>query len=399
MTVWEQYSDEQRETYIEFIQMYGALSKMFNQKSSITGAPYLDSKFQETIYARAFDSADVDIGNTPHDIMSIFGNQRIGIGVKTWLNSSVSYQKVMQLKRYKSEIDSLNKPGKEEELANKISEIKNSKMQLDYDRLGLDENKNIYHYITRDKGKVVFQETIYPKIDISNLNKFSLSKSSFVFSDGIKQYKYTFGDSQIWMQFGNKKDQTLLKEVEINMLDDPFEFLKVAFQNKGMLLKDQAGVLTIKKTVQTQTDDVYLPLYSYRSDKVEEKSGLNAFNGAPKNKKNNSPRPEAEVYIPVPKEFHKKYPHWFSNEIDTRYYNKKAIPFTLHLPDGTSYPARLTQEGFKSFETNPQSALGKWLLYKILKLKPWQKVTIIKITSERIERKPNQKTLIGIFEQ
>ena len=80
MTVWEEYSLEQREEYKDYLKMYGALSAMFNQKSSETGAPYLDSKFQETIYAKSFNSEDVDIGNTPHDIRSTFGNYKVGIG-------------------------------------------------------------------------------------------------------------------------------------------------------------------------------------------------------------------------------------------------------------------------------------------------------------------------------
>ena len=64
MTIWEKYDKEQRTDYEEYLKMYGALSAMFNQKSSETGASYLDSKFQETIYARSFNSEDVDIGNT-----------------------------------------------------------------------------------------------------------------------------------------------------------------------------------------------------------------------------------------------------------------------------------------------------------------------------------------------
>lgn len=97
MTVWERYSQDERDEYEDFLKMYGALSAMFNQKSSETGAPYLDSKFQETIYAKSFQSEDVDIGNTPHDIMSTFGDDKIGIGLKTWLSSKRSYQKVIRL--------------------------------------------------------------------------------------------------------------------------------------------------------------------------------------------------------------------------------------------------------------------------------------------------------------
>ena len=42
-------------------------------------------------------------------------------------------------------------------------------MQADYKRLGLLENGNIYHYITRDKGKFSLFECDYPLIDTNNL--------------------------------------------------------------------------------------------------------------------------------------------------------------------------------------------------------------------------------------
>ena len=45
MSVWEQYSSEQREEYVKFLQVYGALSNLFRQKQGDM-IPYLDSKFQ-----------------------------------------------------------------------------------------------------------------------------------------------------------------------------------------------------------------------------------------------------------------------------------------------------------------------------------------------------------------
>ncbi|WP_272953063.1 hypothetical protein [Companilactobacillus mishanensis] len=38
-SVWSNYPFEQQNEYKSYIRMYGALSSMFNQKSSITGAP------------------------------------------------------------------------------------------------------------------------------------------------------------------------------------------------------------------------------------------------------------------------------------------------------------------------------------------------------------------------
>lgn len=51
MSVWEQYPLEQREEYIKLLQVYGALSNLFRQKHGDM-IPYLDSKFQETVFAK-----------------------------------------------------------------------------------------------------------------------------------------------------------------------------------------------------------------------------------------------------------------------------------------------------------------------------------------------------------
>lgn len=382
MSVWDRYDNEQREEYIRFIKMYASLSKLFNQKASQTGAPYLDSKFQENIYARSFNSKDVDIGNTPHDIKSVFDDENIGIGIKTWLNSVPSYQKVMQLKAYKDEIEQYRNKGTLEELAYKISEIKNTRMKSDYARLGLKEDRNIYHYITRDSGKMLIQETSYPLVDMNSLEPVQLNEKSFLFKDKYKSYKYTFGDSQIWMKFGEKKDRTVLDEENIDIMEDPYGFLSYAFDG----LKDNKGILTLENETDSEENYTYLPLYSYKNKKVEPKSGLNSFNSSPKERGSNKPRPKAEVYIPIPQSYWKKYPNWFDNEFDFLNYknnkndenenkekneekDKNIFKFYLHLPDGKVYKARITQENYKALQTSPQDALGKWLLYDVLGIK------------------------------
>ena len=131
MSVWERYPKKQREEYIYFLKVYGSLSNLFRQKQGDM-IPYLDSKFQETIFARVFQAQNVDIGNTPHDILSVVGNLRVGIGLKTWMHSKPSYQKVMQLKSYKSEIDAALRTDNLLHIATTISMIKNDRMQSDY---------------------------------------------------------------------------------------------------------------------------------------------------------------------------------------------------------------------------------------------------------------------------
>jgi len=385
MSVWEKYSAEQKDEYIKFLQVYGALSNLFRQKQGDM-VPYLDSKFQETVFAKIFKSENVDIGNTPHDVLSVFGNDRIGIGLKTWMGSKPSFQKVMQLKRYQNEINEFRNDL--HSLAYKISEIKNERMKSDYYRLGLSEDKNIYHYVTRDKGLFTINESAYPLIDLNNLRDFNITSSALSWSDGNKDYRYTFGDSQILQKFDSKKYNSLvLNRFDVKIIEDPFAFL----------LKAYFDIIETSKPIEIDIIEAYLPLYSYQSKEVEEKSGLNAWNGAPKNKDSNTPRPLNEVYIPVPREFHKKHPDFFIEnifefeKIRKNYTgnkdNKPEIRFYLQLPNGKKIPSLLTGDNMKNFQSGSnteydengkrygQSALGQWLLIDVLGLKERKLVT------------------------
>lgn len=385
MSIWEKYSAEQKDEYIKFLQVYGALSNLFRQKQGDM-VPYLDSKFQETVFAKIFKSENVDIGNTPHDVLSVFGNDRIGIGLKTWMGSKPSFQKVMQLKRYQNEINEFRDDL--HSLAYKISEIKNERMKSDYYRLGLSEDKNIYHYVTRDKGLFTINESAYPLIDLNNLRDFNITSSALSWSDGNKDYRYTFGDSQILQKFDSKKYNSLvLNRFDVKIIEDPFAFL----------LKAYFDIIETSKPIEIDIIEAYLPLYSYQSKEVEEKSGLNAWNAASKNKGSNTLRPLNEVYIPIPREFHKKNPTFFTNNIfefekvreqyDGDNNNRPEIRFHLQLPNGKRIPSLVTQSNMKGLQSGSnteydengkrfgQSALGQWLLIDVLGLKERKLVT------------------------
>lgn len=386
MSVWEKFTCEQREEYIKFLQVYGALSNLFRQKQGDL-IPYLDSKFQETVFAKIFKSQNVDIGNTPHDVLSVFGNIRIGIGLKTWMGSKPSFQKVMQLKRYQNDINQYRNDL--HSMAYRISEIKNEKMRGDYKRLGLTEDKNIYHYVTRDKGLFTINETAYPLVEVNKIKDINATSSALSWSDGNKDYRYTFGDSQIHQKFDSKKYSSLiLKQFDVKIIEDPFEFL----------LKAYFDIIENSKQVELDIVEAYLPLYSYQSKEVEEKSGLNAWNSASKNKGSKTPRPLNEIYIPIPREFHKKHPDFFTqnifkfenlrNRFDGEKDKKPEIRFYLQLPNGKKIPSLVTQSNMKSLQSGSnteydengkrygQSALGQWLLVDVLGLKERQPVTL-----------------------
>ena len=403
MSVWEKYTKEQQDEYKKFLQVYGSLSNLFRQKHG-DPIPYLDSKFQETIYARVFSSENVDIGNTPHDILSVFGSERIGIGLKTWMNSTPSYQKVMQLKRYKDDI--MAQEHNPYDMVYVISSIKNERMKSDYNRLGLDENSNIYHYITRDAGSLVIQECTYPLIELDKITNVNRTDSSITWTDGVKNYKFTFGDSQIWQYFGDSRDSTILDKITVEIMEDPFTFLVKAYESLGPSSSEMGRKILSKAFMSSGNDTIafpldkdasdnivecFLPLYSFRSKEVEQKSGLNAWNAAPKNPLNPTPRPLNEVYIPIPREFHNKYPDFFVKNIfefekmQSEYKGerkfKPEIRFTLVLPNGREIPALVTQDQHKGLQSGSldeidpntgklfgQSALGQWLLVDVLGL-------------------------------
>lgn len=384
MSIWEQFSKEKRDEYIKFLQVYGALSNLFRQKQGDV-IPYLDSKFQETVFAKIFNSQNVDIGNTPHDVLCVFGNNRIGIGLKTWMGSKPSFQKVMQLKRYQNEINIHRNDL--HSLAFTISEIKNERMKSDYVRLGLSEDKNIYHYITRDKGLFTVNECAYPLIDVNNLINLNATPSALSWSDGNKDYRYTFGDSQIHQKFDTNKYKSLvLNKFDVKIIEDPFEFL----------LKAYFDIIETSKPIESNIVEIYLPLYSHQSKEVEEKSGLNAWNGSSKNKGSDTLRPLNEVYIPIPREFHKKHPDFFTKNIFDfekvregydGINDKPEVRFHLQLPNGKKIPSLVTQSNMKGLQSGSnierdengkkygQSALGQWLLIDVLGLKERKLVT------------------------
>ena len=178
----------------------------------------------------------------------------------------------------------------------------------------------------------------------------------------------------------------MLEQFAVRILEDPFPILL------GDLWEMSLGTPDDERPIK----EAYLPLYSYKTKRVEEKSGLNAWNAAPKAKGSSVPRPLNEIYIPVPSAFHESHPDFFVRDIWEAIEKKKSsgkdtpeseIPFRIHLPNGKSFPGRLTQDKFKAFQSGSrterdqngklygQDALGQWLLVDVLNLRERQPVT------------------------
>ena len=91
----------------------------------------------------------------------------------------------------------------------------------------------------------------------------------------------------------------------------------------------------------------------------------------PRSKGANVPRPLNEIYIAVPSAFHEAHPDFFVRDISKVMEKKKSAPrgsregeisFRIHLTKWQSFPGRLTQDGFKAFQSgsnNERDEQGK----------------------------------------
>ena len=109
-----------------------------------------------------------------------------------------------------------------------------------------------------------------------------------------------------------------------------------------------------------------LPLYGIKkkSKYVFEKSGLNQWNA------NGRKRDYGEIYIPIPAVLHRKYPEFFP---------RRDEEFSLQIPTGEIFSAKVCQENSKALMTNPNKALSEWLLRKVLQLNEGELATMEKL--------------------
>ena len=158
-------------------------------------------------------------------------------------------------------------------------------------------------------------------------------------------------------------------DVAVDILDEPLDLL-----SSLLVVNHDHTLVTHEQTNQISSlikyhpcikgiDYVVLPLYSTRGRvaHVPQKSGLNQWNAGGRE------RDENEVYIPVPISIRRNYPDFFPG---------RDVNFVLILPDRSELSAKICQDGGKALMSNPNSALGEWLLRKVLKKKPGDLVTM-----------------------
>lgn len=320
------------------IRTVGALSRLFSDSID----PYLHSRAAENLFCRSFSARN----HSRSDLSVDASKENFGIGIKTFLDKSGNtLQKVAEFNSDHESFRSLDRLEK----AMKIAELRNARLENTRRILRLD--KILYHCLSRGPGEVFVFETPMDMIAVDKINNVKVRNNSFFFDDGLNEYSFNVSKSTLYKRF--ERIGYDLK-IAVNIINDPISALEGFLHNRRAL-----GVLRKERPF------IFLPLYSRKGQSegrkfVPEKSGLNQWNASGR------PRDPNEVYIPIPREVHNKAPGFFPS---------RESEFKLRLPDGKELRAKVCQDGDKALMTNPNSALGQWLLRDVLDLKERELLT------------------------
>ncbi len=346
---FEEQEEYQKHEYVKLLRIVGSLSHLFSDSP----IPYLNYRIAENIFCRAFDADNISRG----DVSADAAKNRIGLGLKTFLHKNgATYQKVAEFnkgmfKYHTQEIKSIIET---------ISTQRNKRIKFTARAYGIDHM--IYHLVTRERSLFRLYEESMDLVDIDSISSIKRKDNIIYFKDKNNNYKFNMSKSTLFKQFITDKS---LCQFEVPILEDPFAFLLESVSNELEIIEEH------KETF----EHIYLPLYSVKTKKVEEKSGLNQWNASGRK------RHVDEVYIPIPIWIHRKYKGFFPYDLDVYQAKKRnnekyeSEPFTLELPDGSKLSARICQENGKALMSNPNKELGKWLLRHVLELKPKTLVT------------------------
>ena len=321
--MWEVLPSEQKNEYKRMILAFASLTEVFAQKAendeeNINYGPIINSKFQETVFQKAFNASAEDIGNTSYDAaicLKTENNKDIKflIGIKTFgINSGD--QKVAQFKANHNEwSEIINK------IENNSKNVKNDKEKIDeinydlYKKLAIeiatlrnmrisssennlkgfslksdDDNVQAVYHVLMPSGKgeeprIFVGETSYDKIKIDEIEILGCTAAknptNFKFTDGNHEYKFTPADSQLYMAFRNK--EIVKDEWKVIYLENPYEIFsdiadKLSGKNAELKIKD---TLVEKFKTTQQIEKSFSWLLTNKDNEVELFSGFNNFYG------------------------------------------------------------------------------------------------------------------------
>lgn len=337
----ERQPQEQIDAYEQLLKAVCALSRLFSEAPE----PYLAYRASEKIFCKAFDAADL----SRSDVSADAAKDRRGFGIKTFLDGNGrSLQKVAE---FNNEHAMFRELGPEEKVR-KIAELRNERLTTTKRIFALDEI--IYHCVARQTGRIVVYETPAAMIDVGNISQVKMGSNgnTIQFSDPHAEYSFSVSKSTLLKRFIT---ENVSLEIPVRIMDDPFSYIEQMLQETGLIFAP----------IRVQPH-VLLPLYSTRggTKNVPERSGLNQWNASGR------PRDPDEIYISIPAWIHKTFPGFFP---------PRDQVFELTLPDRNTMSAKLCQDNSKALMSNPNSALGRWLLRDIMNLRERELLTYEKL--------------------
>lgn len=327
-------NNTQKEKYKQYLQAVGSLSNLYSDSTT----PYLYYRAAENLFCLAFNAENLSRSDVSADAMK----NNTGIGLKTFLHGNGNtFQKVAEFNAINRRLRDLS----DEETVMLIAQSRNIRIQSTITQFGLDSM--IYHCVTRNENSNHFHEFNMDQIDLANINIQPENRNSIRFTDGINEYSFSRSKNTLLKRF---VCDSVIDSVDIEILENPFDALSALIAPSNI----EPAVLHAPASIQNPC--VYLPLYAPSSREMApaERSGLNQWNASGR------PRHSDEVYIPVPSWIHQKFSGFFPSTND--------ISFDLTLPDGQILSASMNQAGQKGLMSNPNRALGQWLLRDVLQL-------------------------------
>jgi len=332
---YDNQNNLKRQEYIRTLQAVGSLSNLFSDSN----IPNLYYRAAENVFCRTFDARNLSRSDITFDAIE----NSLGIALKTFQHrNGKCVEKIAEFNNLLEKFE--GRP--DEEIMLIISELRNDRIQLALNMTGAESM--IYHLITRKNGSFEIHEEELEFINIPKLklDKKQTTKKTIWFTDGRHEYKFSKSKSTLYKRFITANP---LDTFTVDILEDPF----------SILLNEEANSLCLSnQSYHESYPSVILPLYSAKTGRVEEKSGLNQWNAGGRDRHKN------EVYIPIPSWIHKEFKGFFPYDPHTG--DKK--PFTLLLPNNVELQAKICQGNGKGFMSKPNKALGKWLLRHILKI-------------------------------
>jgi len=349
---------EFQQKYIDSLTVIGNLSNLFSNSA----VPYLYYRIAEKIFCNSFNANDLSRG----DIALDASKNNMGIGLKTFLkNNDKTIQKVAEFNKDRHLYENKNIY----EIVDIVAHLRNNRISFAENLSNVD--KSYYHCVTRGENTFFLHEESMDYIQLENIKNIKKKKNSIWFDDGLHEYSFNISKSTLFKRFSISH---YLYEFEVKIFENPLEEIQKCFLEHGKLWQGTNRIL----------DTVYLPLYG-RNKIVSERSGLNQWNASGR------VRHSDEIYIPIPSKVHQYSPTFFP---------PRDTIFNLHLPSGEILYVKVCQDNSKALMSNPNKALGKWLLRDILGLREgelltYEKLQIIGIDSIRIDKIDNENFKIN----